>query len=181
MSKKLSVIDITTVSLLTALLSISSYIAFLLPFTTIMFTAQTIVINIIAMILKPKHSALAMVIYMALGIVGIPVFAGGNAGIGYLFSARGGFYFGFLVAVVVMSLVKGDKLSYLRYVIVMILVGMPIIYLFGTVQMSYVSKMNFFHTLELAAFPFIPWDVAKCFLAAFIAVRVNKYLKYKRR
>lgn len=181
MRKKLSVTDITTVSLLTALLCISSYIAFVLPFTTVRFTAQTIVINITAMILKPKLSALAMVIYIALGIVGVPVFPGGNAGIGYLFTATGGFYIGFLVAVIVMSLAKGDKPSYSRYVIVMILVGMPIIYLFGSIQMSYILKKSFHDTLKLAVFPFVPWDVAKCFLAAFIAVRVNKYLKYKYR
>ncbi|ADL50992.1 biotin transporter BioY [Clostridium cellulovorans] len=180
MNKKLSVKDITTVSLLTALLCISSYIAFVLPFTTVKFTAQTIVINITAMILKPKHSVLAMVIYISLGIVGIPVFPGGNSGVGYLFSAVGGFYIGFLVAAVIMSVIKGDKLSYLRYVIVMIVVGMPIIYLFGTIQMSYILKKDFYDTLKVAVFPFIPWDVAKCFLSAFIAIRVNKYLKYKR-
>lgn len=90
--------QLTKIALCVALLCVSSYIAIPLPFTSVVLTAQTLVINVVALILTPVQSACAVGLYILLGICGLPVFAGGTAGIGRIIGPTGGFIVGFLVA-----------------------------------------------------------------------------------
>jgi len=175
-TKKISISEMTKISLCTALLCISSYIAFPIPFTPIMITAQTIVVNLIALILNPLHGAISVIMFILLGVIGLPVFAGGNSGLGALFGPTGGFIIGFLFSAIVISHLKGKKRSLLRYFLVAILIGMPVTYLFGATYMSYILNMNYIKTLQLAVIPFILGDTIKAIIACVIAAKLNKIL-----
>ena len=59
-----------------------------------------------------------------------------------------------------------------------IFVGMIVLYAVGTVYMSIVQKISIIAALSIAVFPFIFGDILKCFLSSFIAVKLNKILKY---
>src|SRR5690606_2034442 len=107
--KKVSINEMTKISLCAALLCISSYIAFPIPFTPIMITAQTIAVNLLALVLSPAHSAISVMLFMLLGIIGLPVFAGGNSGLGALFGPTGGFIIGFLFSAIAIGYFKGKK------------------------------------------------------------------------
>ncbi|MCK9268592.1 MAG: biotin transporter BioY, partial [Alkaliphilus sp.] len=131
MNRKINVKEMTKLSLCVALICISSYIVIPLPFTPIMITGQTIAINLAALILNPMHSAACIAIFILLGVSGLPVFAGGNSGLGTLFGPTGGFIIGFLFAVTAISHLKGEKISLFRYLSVTVFIGMPIIYLSG--------------------------------------------------
>lgn len=168
--------DLTKMSICVALLCVSAYIAFPLPFTPALVTAQTIMINLIALILKPKQSLITIIVYILLGIVGLPVFSGGTAGIGRLIGPYGGFFIGFIVAVPLISFLKGKNNSVKRFLLVTILVGMPIIYVFGAVQLSIINKISFVSALSGAVIPFIFGDVVKCIAASYIALTLNKVL-----
>ncbi|QUH20523.1 biotin transporter BioY [Alkaliphilus sp. B6464] len=170
---KISISEMTKISLCTALLCISSYILLPLPFTPIMITAQTIVVNLIALILKPIHSFISILIFILLGAIGLPVFAGGIGGLGALFGPTGGFIIGFLFAAIAISYLKGKKINLVRYLLVTILIGMPITYLFGATYMSYVLNMGYMKTLQVAVIPFIVGDVIKATLASIIALKLN--------
>ena len=169
--------NLTKVSICIAIICISSYIAFPLPFTPIMITAQTIAINLAALILTPKQSFLAVSVYIFLGAFGLPVFSGGTGGFGKLFGPTGGFIIGFLVIAPLISYLKGKNNSFKRYLFVTIFVGMIVLYAVGTVYMSIVQKISIIAALSLAVFPFIVCDILKCFLSSFIAVKLNKILK----
>lgn len=168
--------ELTKMSICVALLCVSSYIAFPLPFTPAPVTAQTIIINLIALILTPKKSAIVVGVYILLGICGIPVFAGGTAGLGRIFGPTGGFILGFLIVAPIISLLKGKMYSFKRYLMITILVGMPIIYICGTISMCIVLKMNLVAALTVAVLPFIFADVLKCIAASFLAVKLNQTL-----
>lgn len=92
---KVNIQDLTKMSICVALLCISSYIYIPLPFTPAGVTAQTIMINLIALILTPRQAFSTVGVYIMIGLIGIPVFGGGTSGIGKLLSPTGGFYFGF--------------------------------------------------------------------------------------
>ena len=66
--------ELTKMSICVALLCISAYISFPLPFTPAMVTAQTIVIDLIALILVPKQAMITVGVYILLGLCGVPVF-----------------------------------------------------------------------------------------------------------
>ena len=149
-----------------ALLAVSAYISFPLPFTPAMVTALTIMVNLVAFIMKPKQAGIILGIYLLLGAVGVPVFVGGTSGLGKL---------GFLAAAVAMSAVRGNSRSFKKLVIIGICVGMPIIYVGGCISMYLVAKVGIWKTLVMAVFPFLVGDTLKVVLAAFLANRLQHY------
>jgi biotin transport system substrate-specific component len=168
--------ELTKMSICIALLCVSAYISFPLPFTPAMVTALTVMVNLIGLILTPKQSAIVMGVYILLGICGIPVFVGGTAGLGKVFGPTGGFILGFLVAAPVISLLKGKSNDIRRYLMITILVGMPIIYVFGVVGMIIVLKMNIVSALMAGVVPFVFGDVVKCIASSFLGVKLNQSL-----
>jgi biotin transport system substrate-specific component len=169
--------ELTKMSICIAIICISAYISFPLPFTPTMVTAQTIAINLVALILTPKQSFIVVLLYILLGTFGLPVFSGGTSGFGKLFGPTGGFILGFLAIAPLMSYLKGKNNSFKRYLAVTIFVGMPVLYAFGAVFMSIAQKNSIMSALSLAVFPFIIGDICKCFLSSYIAVKLNKILK----
>lgn len=168
--------ELTKVSLCVALLCVSAFIVIPLPFTPVMITAQTLIINLLALVLRPSHSAIAIAVYLLLGICGIPVFSGGTAGLGHLLGPTGGFFFGFLAAAPLISWLKGKNNRLHRYLIATIAVGIPVIDLFGAVYFSLVQHVGFGAALMSAVAPFVVGDVCKCVAASLIAVPLNKAL-----
>ncbi|WP_110953713.1 biotin transporter BioY [Anaerosinus massiliensis] len=165
---------LTKIAICVALLSVSAYISIPLPFTAAMLTALTIVVNLIAFVLSPKQAFITLAVYILLGVVGVPVFVGGVSGPGKLFGPTGGFIFGYLAAVPLMSLCKGKTNSFKRYMAVDVFIGMPIIYLGGMLSMCLVQDLDIFSTLIVAVFPFIVGDLVKSGIAAYLGVKLNR-------
>lgn len=168
--------DLTKISLCVALLCISSYIIIPLPFSLASITAQTIIVNLIGLIMLPKEAFITMFTFILLGACGLPVFSGGTGGIGRLFGPTGGYLLGYLIAAVVISLLKGKEVNIKRYLFITMIVGIPIIYLCGLTTMKIYMKGNLIQLLTASVFPFIPGDILKCILGSYIAVVLNKRL-----
>lgn len=174
--KYLKTSDLTKIALLVALLAASSYISIPLPFTPIVITAQSIVINLVGLILTPGQAAITVGTWILLGAVGLPVFSGGAGGLGKLFGPTGGYILGYFLAAIVISVLKGKKNQMFRYCVVTIIPGMPIIYLFGTVYMKVLTGLSWKAAIVSGVVPFIPGDIVKCIVAGMIAVVLNKAL-----
>ena len=143
---------------------LSAYIVIPLPFTPASLTAQTLVVNLIALLLTPRQAAFTMVVYILLGLTGLPVFSGAMGGPGKLFGPTGGYIMSWIPAVILMSWLKGKHYSFKRYCLVTILVGMPVIYLVGSAYMKFITGMDWAATFTAAVIPFIPLDIFKCLL-----------------
>lgn len=174
--RRISVAEMTKISLCTALLAISSYIVFPIPFTPIMLTAQTIIVNLIGLILTPLHAAISVMLFILLGAIGLPIFAGGEGGLGALLGPTGGFIIGFLFSAIAISYFKGKKHNILRYVLATVFIGMPVTYLLGASYMSYILNMDYMRAIQLAVIPFLLGDTIKCLMASMVATRINKIL-----
>jgi biotin transport system substrate-specific component len=174
MFKKLTVRDLTRISLFTALICISSYIKIDLPNVPI--TAQTLAVMLAGCILDTRQAALSVFTYLLLGSIGVPVFSGGSAGIGIIFGKYGGYLIGFLLGVIVISLLKGKKNSLIRLGLANIIGGIAVVDLFGSIWLSFITGMNVVQAFMLGALIFIPGDLIKAIVAATVANRVNKYL-----
>ena len=83
---------LTKMALLTALLCISAYISFPLPFSPAMVTALTLVATLTGLLLQPKDAFIVFVVYVLLGAVGLPVFVGGQLVLVNLLGPTGGIY-----------------------------------------------------------------------------------------
>ena len=168
--------DLTKIALCVALLCVSSYIIIPLPFSLTSITAQTIVINLIGLIMLPKEAFITVLVYILLGACGFPVFSGGTGGFGKLFGPTGGYILGYLIAAVIISTLKGKEVDIKRYLLITIIVGIPIIYFCGLTTIKIYMKGNLIQLLTASVFPFIPGDILKCVLGSYIAVVLNKRL-----
>ena len=81
---------------------------------------------------------ISLLLYVLLGVVGLPVFSGAKSGIGTILSPTGGFIIGFVLAAFFVSLLKGvlgrklgGKLTVVRYIIVTVIIGIPVMYIPG--------------------------------------------------
>ncbi len=170
------ILNITEIALCTALLSVSSILAIPLPFSASVISIHTFTVNVTALILSPTSSGGALLLYLAMGLFGLPVFAGGTAGPDKLFGPTGGYYFGFLISVIVMSLLKGKKINFKRYLTVTLLVGMPIQHICAVLFMCFHNGFNVAAAVFSISLPFIPADAVKCFAASLCAVKLNKIM-----
>lgn len=177
MFKKLTVRDLTMISLFTALICVSSYIRIDLPVGAPI-TAQTLAVMLAGSVLAPRQAAFSLFTYLLLGAVGAPIFAGGTAGLPIILGKTGGYLIGFLVGAVVISLIRGKKSSLLRLGIANVIGGIIVVNLFGAIWLNYVTGMGMAKTFMLGVLPFIPGDLLKVAAATIIANRLNKYLSY---
>lgn len=168
--------ELTKMSICISIICVCSYISFPLPFTPVMITAQTIAINLIALILTPKQSFITVLVYILLGSIGLPIFSGGSAGLEKIVGPTGGFIFGFLIMAPMISYLKGKNNNFKRYLLVTVFAGMPVLYLVGTIFMCMILKINFITALGIAVIPFIFGDILKCLIGSLLAVKLNNVL-----
>lgn len=177
MGKKLNIQELTKIALCVAILCIASYLVFPLPFTPIVISLQTIMVNVIGLILRPRDAAWTIVVYLFMGLIGLPVFSAGTAGPGKLFGPTGGYYFGFLFAVVLISLLKGKKRNLLRYSAITIGVGLPIQHIAAVAMMCIHNGFQVQAAFLTVSLPFLLGDIVKCIMASMIGVALNRVLQ----
>ena len=161
--------SITKIALMTAFLVVCAYIKIPLPVGSVAITGQTFGVNLFALLLAPAEAGIAIFIYLLLGVCGLPVFSGGTGGFGILAGPSGGFLVGFFVAAVVISLLKGKKMSIPRNLLVTVVVGIFIIDLFGVAWMMISLHLPLKQAILAGAVPFLPLDVLKCVVASVVA------------
>ena len=175
--KKITTAELTKISMCVALCCITSFIVFPLPFTPGMVTALTLAMSLSAYILNPKQTFTVILIYLLLGVAGLPIFAG-SGGVGRLLSPAGGFYFAWLIAYPVLSFFKGSTPNLKRYMLANIFLTMPITYAGGIISMCLVLQINFAEAAAMAVLPFIPGDIIKSFAAAILGIKLNSAGKF---
>lgn len=165
---------ITVSALFTAALSVSSLFVIPLPFSPVVLSLQTVIVNLIALTLGPLQSFYCLGVYLVMGAIGLPVFSAGASGMGKLFGPTGGFYFGFLLSAVVMSMLKGSRADLKRYLAVTLLVGLPLQHLCAVIMMCIHNGFDVAAAFTSVSLPFVLGDVIKCVVSALIGVKMNK-------
>lgn len=169
------------VSLFASITCILSVVAIPLPFTPVPITLQILAVTMSGAILGGKLGALSQGIYVLLGAIGLPVYAGGQAGVGILFGPTGGYLFGFILGSFVIGTLiqqgmkKGFALK-VEYpiIVVSMLVGLAVIYIWGVLQLMLVTKMNFVEAFVGGVLPFILADAAKVVAGSIIAFGMRR-------
>lgn len=166
--------EMTKIALLVAMNCVSAYIVIPLPFSLSPIALQTMFVNLVAFLMTPRQTFMTMLVYILIGLAGIPVFTGGTAGPAKLFGPTGGYIFGFMVAAVLISLLRGGEYSFKRYSLIGVGIGIPVIYLLGALQLKFVTGMDWQAAVLTGVLPFVPLDVVKCLAAAFLAGPIHK-------
>ncbi|WP_438361961.1 biotin transporter BioY [Phascolarctobacterium succinatutens] len=166
--------EMTKMALMVAMNCVSAYIIIPLPFSLSPLALQTLIVNLTGYVLNAKQAFMTMLVYLLVGLAGVPVFTGGSAGPGKLFGPTGGYIIGFLFTAVFLAYFKGEKYSFKRYALLGCVIGIPLIYVFGVVQLKLITGMGWDKAIMTGALPFIPLDIVKCLAAAVIAGPINR-------
>lgn len=145
-------------------------------------TLQTLTIYLTAGMLGAKWGSAALAIYIALGAIGLPVFAGGQGGVGVLMGATGGYIVGFFaipIAVGLFSRLFGRKMGAL---VIGMAVGTLVCYALGTAWFVLVytragSAVTLGSALTACVIPFLLPDALKITLAALLTSRLGRHLR----
>ena len=172
-------IDIVYIGVFAAVIAVCSWIQIPL---TVPITLQTLGICTAAGLLGFKRGTLSVVVYVLLGLVGVPVFAGFSAGVGVIFGVTGGYILGFIFTGAITAFCVdrfGKKLSV--YILSMV-GGVIACYIFGTIWfLIFYAKMgepmSLWSALTMCVFPFLIPDAVKIAVSAFICLKVGKYVK----
>lgn len=166
--------EMTRMALMVAMNCVSAYIIIPLPFSLSPIALQTLIVNLTGYVLNAKQAFMTMLVYLLVGLAGVPVFTGGSAGPGKLFGPTGGYIIGFLFTAVFLAYFRGEKYSFKRYALLGCVIGIPLIYVFGVVQLKLITGMGWDKAIMTGALPFIPLDILKCLAAAVIAYPINR-------
>jgi len=138
-------------------------------------TLQTLWVYLAGIVLGPLWAAVAFILYLLAGLIGLPVFAGGNAGLGVILGPTGGFLIGFpLAAMTIGAVAHGtDGLTELDAIpvprlVAALLAGTAVVYAAGAVGYSLVQAIGLVAAVSAVVVPFLP--VAGLKVAAAVAI-----------
>ncbi len=174
-------LDIAYIGMCIALITVCSWIS--LPLT-VPITLQTLAVFITAGLLGLKRGTITIFVYILLGALGVPVFAGFKGGIGALTGNTGGYILGFLLSVIVVGLFThffGYKTAVLSIGMVL---GLIICYAFGTIWFLFlytknVGTIGILSVLNMCVVPFIIPDLIKIAVAVILVKRLKSSQRIK--
>ena len=170
--------DIVIIALAVTLIIVCSWIS--IP-TVIPFTMQTFAVFTVIALLGKRRALISILVYILLGAVGVPVFAGFSSGIGRLLGSTGGYIIGFIFSAIITGLIIGKFGKKIKVMAIAMFLGLIACYTFGTAWFIYVytntnEPIGVFAALSLCVFPFIIPDALKITLSILTVKRVGKYI-----
>lgn len=178
--KNQKVLKSTLIALMTSVLCILAPISIPIPFSTVPISCATFAVYLCAGVLGPKSGTISVVIYILLGLVGLPVYAGWSAGAGVIAGPTGGYLFGYLI----ISFCTGIFISKTNRRVFNTVLGMVLgtigCYIIGTIWLGLQLNLGVKGALFAGVIPFLLGDIFKIILATIIIgplrYQVSKYL-----
>ena len=163
------------ISLFSALIACAAFFSF--PIFSVPITLQSLAVFLALFILGTKRGTLAVILYVLLGIVGLPVFSGFSGGIGRILDIGGGFIFGFCVLAITYSLSTKVLGKSNASKIISALIGQVVLYACGVVWYVIMFDGDFWYAVYAFVLPFVLLDLGKIVLAFVIAKKIKKLMK----
>jgi biotin transport system substrate-specific component len=162
-----------------ALTAIGAFIV--IPLQPVPITLQSLFTCLAGILLGSSVGAMSQIVYVLLGIIGLPVFAGGKAGIGVLLGPTGGYLLGFIAAALVIGqIVRMKRNPGLLWLILALVAGNLAIYLLGITQLILTTHLSVYQALIIGLLPFLPGDIFKLAAAAWLARMLYQYFPFGR-
>ncbi len=173
---KLHVKQLALIGLMSAVICVLAPWSLNLPVSPVAFSLGSLAIYFAVSVLGMKLGTISVVVYILLGLAGVPVFTNFTGGPAKLFGPSGGYIIGYIF----LALIFGYFVDRFGTRLTMYLAGMSVgtvaLYLFGTLWLGYQMELTFPQALMAGVVPFIPGDLVKIFLAAAAGIQVRKRL-----
>ena len=177
-TKGFQAIDLAYVAVCAALMAVCSWIS--IP-ATVPFTLQTFAVFCSLGLLGGRRGTAAILVYLLLGALGVPVFAGFSGGIGIIFGTTGGYLLGFILMGLVYWLGERLSMDSRNIRIISMILGLLLCYAFGTAWFMFVyarqtGAIALGTALAWCVVPFLLPDLVKMALALLLSGRLRNAL-----
>ena len=177
--KRLSVREMSLVALFPAMMAATAGVSIPLGDLPAV-SLQTIFVFMAALLLGPRLGSLSMIVYVFMGIIGLPVFSNFRSGLGVITGGSGGFIIGFIFSAYLVGFMK--NINFLNkkiwYIFLVLVLGNVVIYMFGASYISYLLNTSFLTTLATFS-PYILGDLLKIIVVLYVYVRIRPHFTYE--
>ena len=180
---KVSIRTICFVGMLTAVISVLSILTIPTPWG-VPFTLQTFAVALAGFVLGKKYGTISTALYVLIGLIGVPVYAGLSAGPGVLFGTSGGYLFGFIVMTFFSGLAMEcatrleSKAVGMTLAVVFSVVGLACCHILGIVQLKFVIGSTFLYAASmfcrLSLHIWLQWRFEKHFARRICSMRIRR-------
>ncbi len=156
------------IALITAVTCILAPFSIPIPVSPVPISLTNLVILIGIYLLGWKDATLSYVIYLLLGLVGLPVFSGFSGGFGKLAGPTGGYLIGFVFLTLIAGFVVEKFPKNIPLIVLGMILGMAVTYLFGTIWLGYQMNLSILEALAIGVLPYLIGDGIKIVLAVIL-------------
>ena len=175
--KNYSIKDLVLMALFASLTGVLSFIYIPIPFSPVPVTAQTVSPMLAGVLLGPKKAAMSQLVYIFLGVVGLPVFAGFRSGPAVLFGESGGYLVGFVIGSYIIGLMYqllNKRCSrIISSTLSIIAGGVFVVYFFGVLWLVFVLELGLIEGIMAGVVPYLIGDVFKIIGAVILVESLN--------
>jgi biotin transport system substrate-specific component len=162
-------------SLMAALTAVGAYIY--VPIGPVPIVLSTLFVLLSGLLLGSRWGLASMGLYLLVGAIGIPVFAGGKGGFAHFFGPTGGYLFGYALASWVTGLISEHSRGLIMLDILSVIIGSLVIYSLGVPWLKMVTQMSWPKALIMGMVPFLIGDAVKASVALILARAIRPVLK----
>lgn len=178
--RKPMIYELTMYALMAALICIFAPMS--VPIGPIPVSLTNLILYFAIFIIGTRGTLISFIVYLLIGMVGLPVFSGYSGGVAKLVGPTGGYLVGFIPMIIIMGICyktfsdKGKAMDITATMLGMI-VGTIVVYALGTVWFVFQMECELGYALSVCVIPFIPFDLGKMVIANILGRRVRKILK----
>ncbi len=162
-------------ALFTALITIGGYLSFPIPFSPMPIVLSDLFVMLAGFFLGSTTGLSSVVLWIFLGTIGLPVFAGGKAGVAVLVGPTAGFLLGYMACAFVVGFISTRGKASILKDFVALITGIVLMYAFGVPGLKLVLGLTWGKALAAGLIPFIPGTVIKMI----VALALTKVLRTK--
>ena len=168
--------DIVYIAVFAVIMSICSWISIPIPGTSVPINLATFAVILAGLMLGSRDGAIAMLVFLALGAIGVPVFHSFTGGMGIVFGPTGGFLIGYIALAFFAGLAAKESEHPVRNYILFTVIGEVVLYALGSAWFIFQAGSNIQTALMACVVPFLPGDAVKMVLAYLVAGRLKKVI-----
>jgi biotin transport system substrate-specific component len=162
-------------SLMAALTAVGAYIY--VPIGPVPIILSTLFVIFSGLILGSRWGLTSMALYLLVGAIGLPVFAGGKGGFAHFLGPTGGYLFGYLVASWIAGFISERSQGRMILDIFAVIIGSLALYAFGVPWLKMVTQMSWTKALMVGVLPFLIGDAIKASVVLILARAIRPILK----
>ncbi|KAB1440964.1 biotin transporter BioY [Candidatus Galacturonibacter soehngenii] len=171
-----SIYQMALIGIMTAVTCILGPLSIPIPFSPVPISFTNLVIYITAFILGWKKGTLSYLIYLLLGLVGLPIFSNFSGGPGKLLGPTGGYLIGFILMAFISGLFIERFYGKINMYILGLVLASAANYLLGTTWLSYQLDITFYQALTIGVLPYLIADAIKIAIAIIIGPMIRHRL-----